>query len=138
MTGSRSRPRDSIIWPGPATTLLAAGAAEIVLFGLPLVLLGPMIGYYVYHFDAHIYKEYGVARMVMGVAFLMGARRPPARHTIAQVGTLFYSANIVVSVTDIILGNVSRGAEAAVVVVSFVLALALGRVWVLDRRPAPT
>ncbi|MDP2871351.1 MAG: hypothetical protein Q8P31_02290 [Bacillota bacterium] len=115
-------------------TLNTAGWLEIALFGLPLIFAGRRVARYVREHDPHIYKEYGVARIVMGLAFLLGARHPEDRRTIARIGSVFYGCNIIVSVIDLALANVAH-VELAVVALSSALSAALGRLSAYPRTP---
>lgn len=116
--------------PGPDESLRrmlnTAGWVEIVVFGLPLIFAGRRVAKHVTAHDPHIYKEYGVARIVMGLAFLIGARRARERKVLGRIGSIFYGSNIIVSLVDLAMANVSR-AELAVVALSTVFSAALGR-----------
>ncbi len=113
------------LWPAAEwlrPLLIVAGALEVGLFGLPLMFFGQYIQPFVRHWDPHIYKEYGVARIVFGIAFLLAARRDAgARRFGGIVALLFYGLNIAVSLFDLATGNVAR-IEWAVVLYSLVLA----------------
>lgn len=104
--------------PGGSNDLLSrllrlAGVIEISLFGVPLLVAGRLIKPYVANYDPHIYKEYGVARSLMGLTFLLGAANPRARITVARAGALYYASNFLISTVDLVSGNVD-GVEAAV------------------------
>jgi|GEM_PF-2353260 len=106
--------------------LVACGLMEIGLFGLPLIAAGRWIGRFVRCYDPHIFKEYGVARVAIGVLFLLGARKREARAAVAVIGTVFYSLNLFTSVVDLVLGNVAR-LEYLIGVLSAILAALLSR-----------
>lgn len=114
----------------PVVWLSLAGLLEVGLFGLPLVLAGRYIATFVRAWDPHIYHEYGVARIWIGMLFMYAGRRGRDDHRVlvARAGAAFYLLNIVVSLYDLAVGNVAR-VEWAVVGLSAVLAVALGRAW---------
>jgi len=114
---SRSRSRDnapqaiqhSQINGWQRALLLVAGTAEIVVFGLPLIFLGPYIRPYVRQWDPHIYKEYGVARVAVGALLLYGGARAGSDvRPVMWFAALFYALHLVISLYDLAAGNVAR------------------------------
>lgn len=106
--------------------LVVAGVLEIGLFGLPLLFFGQYIQPFVWHWDPHIYKEYGVARIVLGIAFLLALRGDAGiRRFLGTVAVLFYGLNVGVALFDLATGNVAR-IEWAVVIYSSILAVGFG------------
>lgn len=81
--------------------LALAGLSEIGLFGLPLVVSGRRVARYVRCYDPHIYREYGVARIALGLIFLLGYRKPEARYAIRRAAAAYYAANALASLTDL-------------------------------------
>ncbi len=122
-TGGHAAARGASRWLRPL--LAVAGVLEIGLFGCGLVFFGRYIEPFVREWDPHIYKEYGVARIALGAAFLFGARSGGGAALLAgTLAALFFAFNTCVSLFDLAAGNVAA-IEWAVVAYSALLVFAL-------------